>query len=495
MKLRRLIAMMLAIVSILSVILASTVTASAASYTAFDKLSTSGYAKTYTLSTSGKTIPYTSKYLSTRGTVTNGRSSGAYIANSTDELYVFDVGTTNGKAWAYVSYPTSSRRVNAYIPLSAISSNNANHARSTSTGKFYCASRQNYSNSSSYYVAKGDEVYLVSKSGSRYQIMYPTSGGKYRLAWCNASDYNRYCTSSSGNTSTTSISNGTYYLVSACGNKVLDVSGVSKSNGANIHIWDNCNGKNQQFKITKSGSYYVMTAVHSGKAVDISGGSKHSGANVQQWEKNGTNAQKWQFISAGNGYYYIRSALGTYLDVNGAGTANGTNVHAYAGNGTNAQKWKLVSVSSNSNVTVNSSKTTIWPVGGNGGYDNKNWPKYNTRNAYHSGTDISAPEGTPVYATYSGVVDTVKYLTSSYGYHIIVKCTVNNQTVYIYYCHLSRIDVKPGATIRAGQQIGAVGSTGNSDGPHLHYEVRNANKHYGNINNPTLNPYDYLPAR
>ena len=169
------------------------VTASAASTTAFDILTTSKYAKTYTLASSGKTIPYTSKNLNKRGTVTYGASSTSYIDNKSDEIYIMDVGCTGGKYWAYVSYPTSSRRVNAYINLSAVTKNNGSHKKVNSTGKFYCSLRENSSNSSSYYVAKNDTVYLVATSSSKYQILYPISGG-WRLAWCNKSDYQKYCT-------------------------------------------------------------------------------------------------------------------------------------------------------------------------------------------------------------------------------------------------------------------------------------------------------------
>lgn len=111
----------------------------ASTVNAFDVPTSSKYAKVYTLSSSGTTIPYTSKDLSTRGTTTRA-SNTAYIDNASDELYLFDVGKTNGKAWAYVSYPTSSGRVKAYIPLSAISSASygSNHLYyASSYGKFY----------------------------------------------------------------------------------------------------------------------------------------------------------------------------------------------------------------------------------------------------------------------------------------------------------------------------------------------------------------------
>ncbi len=202
---KRTFSLLLALVTICSML---AIPAMAASTTAFDILSSSKYAKTYMLSSSGSTIPYTSKSLSTRGTTSYGASSRAYIDNKADEIYILDVGCTNGQYWAYVSYPTSSRRVNAYIHLSAITANNASHAKTTSTGKFYCSLRSNSANSSKYYVATGDVVYLVATSGSKYQILYPISKGLYRLAWCDASDYNRYCGNSGGNTGNTTASTG-----------------------------------------------------------------------------------------------------------------------------------------------------------------------------------------------------------------------------------------------------------------------------------------------
>ena len=208
-NMKRALSFVLALISVLCVF---AIPISAATTTAFDILSSSKYAKTYTLSSSGSTIPYTNKYMNTRGTASYGASSRAYIANGSDELYVFDVGCTNGRYWAYVSYPTSSGRVNAYIPLSAITANNSNHKKTVSTGKFYCSTREGNSTSSSYYVAKGDTVYLISTSSSKYQILYPISGGKWRLAWCSKSNYDTYCgdnTNSTNNTNNTNSNTAT----------------------------------------------------------------------------------------------------------------------------------------------------------------------------------------------------------------------------------------------------------------------------------------------
>lgn len=249
---KRLLFLLLALITLCSVI---SVPVFAASTTAFDILSNSNYAKTFTLSSSGQTIPYTNSNLTDRGTVTYGASSKSYIDNSTDELYIFDVGCTNGTWWAYVSYPISSGRVKAYIPLSAITSNNAGYTKTTSTGKFYCSLREDIDASSNYYVAEGDTVYLISIS-SKYQILYPISGGKWHLAWRSASDYQKYCGSTgySGNTGNTiSISiagtstnpvSGSYALIRySVNNRCLDVpaEGIS-TNSTQLQIWDYVSG-------------------------------------------------------------------------------------------------------------------------------------------------------------------------------------------------------------------------------------------------------------
>lgn len=204
---KRIVSMLLALATLCSMLL---IPSAAASTTAFDLLSSSRYAKTYTLST--------------RGTATYGASSSSYIDNRTDELYLIDVGVSNGKYWAYVSYPTSSKRVYAYIPLSAISNNNGSHAKTTSTGKFNCSLRSGTSLSSSYYVSKGDTVYLVATSGSKYQILYPTSGSAYRLAWCDASDYNKYC----GGTASSPAPSGAEQQIY---NRLQDMADGSYGNG------------------------------------------------------------------------------------------------------------------------------------------------------------------------------------------------------------------------------------------------------------------------
>ena len=67
------------------------------------------------------------------------------------------------------------------------------------------------------------------------------------------------------------------------------------------------------------------------------------------------------------------------------------------------------------------------------------WPNYATSGKYHGGTDFPVPLNTEVHSTCDGDVVSVQYLTNSYGKHIKIKATVNDQTVYIRYCHLNEI--------------------------------------------------------
>lgn len=82
--------------------------------------------------------------------------------------------------------------------------------------------------------------------------------------------------------------------------------------------------------------------------------------------------------------------------------------------------------------------------------------------------DIPAGMGTPVRAWKGGVIAAVRHLTTSYGKHV----RINHKGEESLYAHLSKIAVNAGQRVAAGQTIGAVGNTGNSRGPHLHFEVK-----------------------
>jgi len=88
---------------------------------------------------------------------------------------------------------------------------------------------------------------------------------------------------------------------------------------------------------------------------------------------------------------------------------------------------------------------------------------------FHSGTDLGADQGTPVIAVTDGRVASAEYLG---GYGLTVILSHENNTQESLYAHLSDILVQPGEEVTQGTVIGLVGSTGNSTGPHLHFEWR-----------------------
>lgn len=86
----------------------------------------------------------------------------------------------------------------------------------------------------------------------------------------------------------------------------------------------------------------------------------------------------------------------------------------------------------------------------------------------HTGLDFAAPDGTPIHAVAAGTITEVGY-AGAYGNRTIM--TTGDGTD-LWYCHQSATSVQAGDQVVAGQVIGAVGSTGNTTGPHLHLEVR-----------------------
>ncbi len=88
---------------------------------------------------------------------------------------------------------------------------------------------------------------------------------------------------------------------------------------------------------------------------------------------------------------------------------------------------------------------------------------------FHDGIDISCASGTPVYASHSGVVVYAGDRLSGYGNLVVLRHKTGFTTVY---AHNSRIFVSDGETVKKGQYIAQVGSTGHASGPHLHFEIR-----------------------
>lgn len=90
-------------------------------------------------------------------------------------------------------------------------------------------------------------------------------------------------------------------------------------------------------------------------------------------------------------------------------------------------------------------------------------------NRFHTGVDYPAPAGTPVAAPAAGTVTYAGWLEGGWGYVVTIAVGSGVRTML---AHLARVDVVLGQRVAQGEQVGTVGSTGNSTGPHLHFEVR-----------------------
>jgi murein DD-endopeptidase MepM/ murein hydrolase activator NlpD len=126
---------------------------------------------------------------------------------------------------------------------------------------------------------------------------------------------------------------------------------------------------------------------------------------------------------------------------------------------------------------------TLWPIMGpiTSSFGQREDPILgNGEGEFHTGIDISAPNGVPIRATGDGVVQEAQ-MSSGYGREVVIDHGHGVETVY---GHMSGFAVIAGQTVVCGQVIGYVGHSGRTTGSHLHYEVR--------IHNTPVNPHKYL---
>lgn len=154
------------------------------------------------------------------------------------------------------------------------------------------------------------------------------------------------------------ISDGTYaFGMDSSPRSVVDVSGGSASNGANIQIYASNNTAAQRWVIKNAldsnghpTGYVTITHAGTSSALDVTGGGKTSGTNVQQYAVNGTAAQRWIPVKQTNGSFVFYSGLGRnlVLDVSGGSVSNGANVQIWTANGSAAQR--LIAIDANPHV-------------------------------------------------------------------------------------------------------------------------------------------------
>ncbi len=142
------------------------------------------------------------------------------------------------------------------------------------------------------------------------------------------------------------------------------------------------------------------------------------------------------------------------------------------------EKIKIANEEKIKQSTINGIYLAVNPV--NGRITSRYGANESIRNHTHKGLDIAAKTGTIIKAVANGKVS---YSGQMSGYGNIVIIDHGNE-IQTYYGHCSKLYVKVGSQVKAGQTIAAVGSTGNSTGPHLHFEIRKAGQY--------VNPIKYL---
>lgn len=284
------------------------------------------------------------------------------------------------------------------------------------------------------------------------------------------------------------------------------------------------------------GVYYIRNKL-TGKYLDVKGGSSYNGAEIIQYKFHGDPNQQFQ-IKYENGFYKIYSKLGRCLDLSTASGANtnGTDLKLYDSSNTRQQQYfrfrkmsdgsvEIGTVSSYGNkifeVTnssyADSAVVQIWDRSDSRTNDNWilepvktttpivtgrpfNWPVPDSKgisagfgdNRNHRAIDIAAPTGTSVKAAAAGTVQTYPgSWNGGAGNYVVITHKINGETYVTVYMHLSKITVANGATVSAGTEIGKVGSTGNSTGPHLDFSIR-----AGSFGGTRIDPgfYTNLPA-
>ena len=142
------------------------------------------------------------------------------------------------------------------------------------------------------------------------------------------------------------VEDGDYYISSSARAKyVLDVTGASSSNGANVAMWTKIGSNAQIFnlKYEASRDAYLITIPYAKKVLDLYGSKAANGTNVQIYTANGGCGQYWKIIKKDNGKFTIASSCNTkfVLDVTGGSTKDGTNVLVYTNNNAKNQEWSF----------------------------------------------------------------------------------------------------------------------------------------------------------
>ena len=306
------------------------------------------------------------------------------------------------------------------------------------------------------------------------------------------------------------VGGGEYNIRNRGSGKYLNVNAGGDANGTNVTQWTKDGSIDQRFRLEylPSADAYLLRAVCSanggGRVLDAyrnNKGALASSCNVDIWSPTDTGAQQWQIINLNNGFYQIALRSNQNLALTSYGTGNGSgsgklptsagNVFVSTCKGAASQQWAF----EQQTVIKNKYAALGWRYffrGGNaryaGGYYYYNHP------AGHMGIDVLAPAGVPVYSVTSGRVRS-SYTAVNGGNNIYITPSVSpaGEQLDIGQYHFSRRSVSAGAAVTPNTIIGYVGNTGNSNAPHLHFEVSKTGRYTTNVKDH-IDPQLFFPA-
>lgn len=279
-------------------------------------------------------------------------------------------------------------------------------------------------------IKNSDGSYSLASKLSGLLITAASGAAKGSNASLDAMDYSasqRFTLSKVAEDPNRTIADGTYVIESAMSsNIVLDVTGNSTANGANIETWNPNGGTNQLWVVSwdSSAKAYSIKSVRSGLYLDASGASAANGTNIIQWASNGGKNQRWNIVKDGSGYKIV-SAMNSkmVIDIEGQSTKTGANVLLWtangganqrfvfksAGSGTSAASSKTGQVLSNGTYEIAPASNTsiIFDVSGESKADRANiclWTDHNGSNQRFRFTWDAAANAYMIAAQHSGSV-------------------------------------------------------------------------------------------
>ena len=315
------------------------------------------------------------------------------------------------------------------------------------------------------------------------------------------------------------IMNGYIYSLKNVGSgKSLNVHSGTDANNTNVYQLTGYALAQQRFRFIYDDFYaaYRIRPAYSDRVLDIvkSNGSIIAGCNVHIYDAVDYIAQLWTITSLGNGRYKIVPKYNTIvaLTSNGMdnGTYNGTSpsspgnvfLSSISGDGTANQQWELTLVAS---PPISYYSQLGWSYMYNNSYDYSKISsgyKLPTR-PDHYGVDIigrttlTPIDGIQIQNVYAGTVLVSQY-SSSAGNFVCVETNspdvITNRKLVVRYLHLKELPSVSTGPIAQGTVIGKTGSTGQSSGPHLHFDVNNDRRTSGPPGYTTINPQRFFPT-